>query len=182
MVQLSWHRLRSDWPVWFAAGVAVYIAASAALHDVHITSVHLGEETAAPHQTATSEGSAAASSGHRSTTTAAAPASARGFSIEVQSFRVQPRSDEPGTADVDLTLLVRNRSSKEADFTPDQLHLRRTGTTSTIAPKASHPDVMTVLHGVPQVLPVTFTVPLRAATGNYDLLYGGQVIYSGRAG
>jgi hypothetical protein len=171
MLHLSWQRLRSDWPVFFAIGVALYIACSSLLQGIHVTPLSVDKSS--------SENGTTAETSHATTTTTAAPVGANGLSVEVQSFRLAPKGTT--TAEADFTLVVRNRAGGEIDLHPNRFLLRRTGTASTVAPSEESVDTMTVLKGVPQVVPLTFMVS-NHYTGSYDLLYGNQVVYSGRAG
>jgi hypothetical protein len=170
-------KLADDWPVIFAAGVALWFALTA-LHSTGFSFAHHDDTTGSISSDVDTVGDS--SSGSHTSTKPTADAIVVGpLKIKVAAFSISPNKKDPGTATAEITLELRNAGKENVNFYPSQVALQNVDEgTGPAGPKES--VVMGVSPNLAVTAPVTFTVsPEPAAT--YQLSYAGHTLYTGAA-
>lgn len=168
-------RLADDWPVIFAVGVAIWFAV-ASMGANGLSFSDNSDAGASANKPDTTEAPGSVTDDIDDTPNNAAVV-AGPLKIKVVSFRLKANKKSPGTLEGDVTLEVRNTTKQNVNFYPSQVSLRKVGNPTPVTPKET--IVIGVSPNLPVTAPVTFSVTPDPGT-EYQLYYGGHVIYSGR--
>ena len=156
---LTWRAISNHWSVIFAVAVAIWFALSAlSVPSLSFDNPFADDEAVSAPEP--DQGPKTVSSSSK---------------VEVKSFSLDAKKSQ---VQAELTLEVRNSSSRTVTFRPDSLALRQIGgpTTTPINLENSTVDIAS---NRTMVVPVTFPVNGRPAS-NYELTYAGNTIFTGR--
>lgn len=169
-------KLADDWPVIFAAGVAIWFAVvSLGLNGFSFGD---GDATASGDDTLKTS-TTNSSSGSIDTETKPEPVTAGPLKFKIVAFSVKPNKKNPMVADAKLTLELHNTTKENVSFYPSQIALSDIDAgTPPAGPKED--IIMGVSPNLAVTAPITFQVTPNPAT-TYQLTYAGKTIYTGMA-
>ena len=166
MLKAQLRNLRSNWPMWFVAGVAVYFL---------LTALDVSERVSSIDPFSSKEKGEPATAAAAPTTSSSIPAAAVSLDFKVKAFNIHPDTKKPGSLKAELNLEVANNSKANVKFNTEQLQLKQEGVVVTNTDTTE----VTVSPHLPVIVPVSFRVsPKPGAT--YELVYYGHTVYSGK--